>query len=161
MKTTSRKSQNPVGQPAVQSLSRQGSRNAKAAEKEEDEMMSETGKGLWDNGLGISTEDSGQNGDYGNEQGGDGEGNRFGEPEDGSEGEDCETRADLRCGMGGGILDRQEPVDEGKRRESRPDRKALELARSSGFAGLLLPDGGFFIVGHFLLLRENGLDGQA
>ena len=74
METTSRKSQNPVGQPAVQSLSCEGSRNAKAAEKEEDEMMGEPGKGLWDNGLGISTEDSGQNSDYGDEQGGDGEG---------------------------------------------------------------------------------------
>ena len=62
--------------------------------------MSEPGKGLGDNGLGISAEDSGQNGDYGDEQGGDGEGDRFGEPEDGSESEDGETGADLCCGVG-------------------------------------------------------------
>ena len=123
--------------------------------------MSEPGKGLWDNGLGISTEDSGQNGDYGNEQGGDGEGNRFGEPEDGGEREDGEASTDLCCGVGSSILDRQEPVDEGKCDQGYPNGKCLELARSSGFAGLLLPDGRFFLVGHFLLLRGNELNGQA
>ena len=54
-------------------------------------------------GGGASAEDSGQDGNYGNEQGGDGEGNRFGEPEDGSESEDRETGADLCCGVGVGI----------------------------------------------------------
>lgn len=110
--------------------------------------MSEPGKGLGDNGLGISAEDSGQNGDYGDEQGGDGEGDRFGEPEGGSESEDREASTDLRCGMGGGILDREEPVDKGKSHQGRPDGKCFELARSSGLSGLLLPDGGFFLFGH-------------
>ena len=99
MKAPSRKAENGVGQPAVESLAGESSRDSEAAHEEEDEMMGESGEGLWNDGLGFPGKYAREHRYDGNKEGCDSEGNGLGHPEKGGQGEDSEASAELDGGV--------------------------------------------------------------
>jgi len=153
VKASPRKDEDGIGQPAVESLAGEGGRDSEAAHEEEDEVMGESGEGLGNHGGGITLEYPVENGDHRNQKSGDGERNGLGQPEGGGQGEDRETGADLCRSMGIGIIDRQEPVDEGEGGHRHTDEDQFAPGRPTGEGGLFFTNDGLLVLSHWVLLR--------
>ena len=115
--------------------------------------MGESGEGLGNDGLGFPGKYAREHRYDGNKQGCDSEGNGLGHPEDGGEGEDGETSANLGRSMGIGILDRQEPVDESEGGHRHADEDQFAPGRPTGEGGLFFTNDGLLVLSHWVVLR--------